>query len=70
MPQGDISKNAKFRHKNGCKGHQRSNFALAPYQKFVTRSTTCVKNFILVSQTAQGWYYAALLLSQATLFKF
>ena len=22
----------------------------------VTRSTNCVENFILVSQTAQGWY--------------
>jgi len=28
----------------------------------VPRSITYVKNFILVSKTAQGWYYAALLI--------
>ena len=33
------------------------------YQKFdATRSNICVKKFILVSKTAQGFYYAALLL--------
>ena len=32
------------------------------YQKInVTRSTICVENFILVSQTVQGWHYAALI---------
>ena len=27
----------------------------------ITRSTICVENFMLVSKSAQGWYYAALL---------
>ena len=35
---------------------------VALYQKTnVTRSTIYVENFMLVSETAQGWYYAALL---------
>ena len=35
---------------------------VALYQKInVTRSTIYVENFILVSETAQGWYYAAVL---------
>jgi len=60
MPQGDITKMLNFQHKNGCKGHQR---LLALYQKInVTWSTIYVENFILVSETAQGWYYAALLI--------
>jgi len=52
MLQGDISKNAEFQHKNGCKGHQSSNLKWHYIKKLVTRSTICVENFILVSQTA------------------
>jgi len=38
---------------------------VALYQKInVTRSTIYVENFILVSETAQGWYYATLLSKQ------
>ena len=40
--------------------------SVALYQINVTRSTMYVENFILTSQTAQGWYYAALLLGPKT----
>ena len=52
-----------FQQKNGCKGHQRSNIEWHYIKKInVARSTIYVENFILVSKTAQGWYYAALLI--------
>ena len=61
MPQGDIN----FQHKNGCKGHQRSNLEWYYIKKInFTRSTIYVENFILISQTAQGWLYAALLFGE------
>ena len=51
-----------FQHKNSCEGHQRSNLEWLHIKKInVTRRTIYVENFILVSETAQGWYYAALL---------
>ena len=35
---------------------------VALYRKLdVTSNTICVENFTLLSKTAQGWYYAALL---------
>ena len=38
-----------------------SRVALHAYQTInVTRSTIYVENFILVSEKAQGWYYAAI----------
>jgi len=43
-------------HKNIRKGHQRSNL-----EWHVTRSDIYVENFMLASKTAQGWYYATLL---------
>jgi len=64
MTQGDINKHAEF---SAQKWPQRSptvKSRVALYQKIdVTRSTICVENFILVSETAQGWYYAAVLMS-------
>jgi len=48
-----------FQHKNGCKGQIWIGIIS---KNDVTRSTICVENLISVSKTAQGWYYAALLI--------
>ena len=60
MPQGEKTMN--FQYENGCKGHQRSICAMALYPKnYITRSTTYMESFIIVSKIAQLSHYAALL---------
>ena len=62
MPQGDISKNAEFSTQKWLQRSPKVKYGATLHQKiYVTRSTICVENFILVSLTAQGCYYAALL---------
>ena len=50
-----------FQHKHGCKGHQRSNLEWHYIKKLMSPGVLFVWKFQLVLQTAQGWYYAALL---------
>ena len=51
-----------FQLKKGRKGHQWSNLEWHYIQKIMSPGVLFVwKIFILVSETAQGWYYAALL---------
>ena len=53
-----------FQRKNSCKGHQRSNIEWHYIKKLMSPGVLFVWKFILASKTAQGWYYAALLLER------
>ena len=53
-----------FQHKNGRKCHQRSNLEWYYIQKLMLPGVLFMWkiSYVLVSETAQGWYYAALLI--------
>jgi len=64
MPQRDIYKNVEFSTQKWLQRSPMVKSKVALYQKInVTRSTIYVENFILVSETGQGWYYATLLVN-------